>query len=317
MLRANMPTMALTARVSTFLLMALLVLTGLAPAQQGPKQAKAQTESLTINPGDLLHISVFGEPELEQRGRVNDSGVISLSMIGPVKVAGMTPYDAARALGEKYTAGDYLKNPQVSVLVEEYATENVSVLGQINKPGGIPLVTPRSILDVIAMAGGLTQVADRHVTVQRKDSTSDRVTVYIPNDSTTALNQTVVLVYPGDTVIVPKAPIVYVLGDVAHPGGYPMENDSQMTVLQSIATAGGAAKTASEGKVRLIRRTGDGPNGFTEQHLSLKEMEKGKIADMQLEPNDIIYVPFSWGKNVVIGGSSILASATTAVIYHP
>lgn len=312
-----MPTMALTARVSTFLLMALLVLTGLAPAQQGPKQAKAQTESLTINPGDLLHISVFGEPELEQRGRVNDSGVISLSMIGPVKVAGMTPYDAARALGEKYTAGDYLKNPQVSVLVEEYATENVSVLGQINKPGGIPLVTPRSILDVIAMAGGLTQVADRHVTVQRKDSTSDRVTVYIPNDSTTALNQTVVLVYPGDTVIVPKAPIVYVLGDVAHPGGYPMENDSQMTVLQSIATAGGAAKTASEGKVRLIRRTGDGPNGFTEQHLSLKEMEKGKIADMQLEPNDIIYVPFSWGKNVVIGGSSILASATTAVIYHP
>src|SRR5215470_7452357 len=128
---------------------------------------------------------------------------------------------------------------------------------------------------------------------------------------------TVVQVYPGDTVIVPKAPIVYVLGDVVHPGGYPMENDSQMTVLQSIATAGGAAKTASEGKVRLIRRTGDGPNGYTEQHFSVKDMEKGKIADMQLEPNDIIYVPFSWGKNVAIGGTSILASPTTAVIYHP
>jgi len=312
-----MRTKALTGRISSFLLMAILVLAGFAHAQQGAKQDTAQRESLKINSGDLLHISVFDAPELEQRGRVNDSGVISLSMIGPVRVAGMTPFDAAGAVREKYIAGNYLKDPQVSILVEEYATENVSVLGQVNRPGGIPLVTPRSILDVIALAGGLTQIADRHVTVQRKDSTSERVTVYISNDSTTALNQTAVLVYPGDTVIVPKAPIVYVLGDVAHPGGYPMENDSQMTVLQSIATAGGAAKTASEGKVRLIHKTGDGPNGYTEQHLSLKDMEKGKIADMQLEPNDIIYVPFSWGKNFAIGGSSILASATTAVIYHP
>src|SRR5215813_8938851 len=271
MLRANIRTMVLTSRVSSFLLMAIVVLAGFAHAQQAPKQDTAQRESLTINPGDLLHISVFDAPELEQRGRVNDSGVISLSMIGAVKVAGMTPFDAAQAVREKYITGDYLKNPQVSVMVEEYATENVSVLGQVNRPGGIPIVTPRSILDVIAMAGGLTPIADRHVTVQRKDSTSDRVTVYIPNDSTTALNQTVVQVYPGDTVIVPKAPIVYVLGDVAHPGGYPMENDSQMTVLQSIATAGGAAKTASEGKVRLIRRTGDGPNGYTEQHFSVKD----------------------------------------------
>jgi polysaccharide export outer membrane protein len=254
---------------------------------------------------------------LDQRSRVTDSGVISLSMIGPVKVAGMTPFDAARVVREKYIAGNYFKDPQVSVLVEDYATENVSVLGQVNKPGGIPLLTPRSVFDVIAMAGGLTPIADRHITVQRKDSTSDRVTVYIPNDSTTTLNETAVLVYPGDKVIVPKAPIVYVLGDVARPGGYPMENDSKMTVIQSIATAGGAAKTASEGKVRLIRRTGDGPNGYTEQSVSVKDMEKGKLADMQLEPNDIVYVPFSWAKNIAVGSSSILASATTAVIYHP
>lgn len=313
-MQANMRPMALT----SFFLMAILMLAGFAHAQQGAtKPDETQKESLPINSGDLVHISVFDEPELDQRSRVNDAGIISLSMIGPVKVAGMTPIDAARVVREKYITGNYLKNPQVSVLVEDYATENVSVLGQVNKPGGIPLVTPRSVFDVIAMAGGLTPIADRHITVQRKDSTTDRIPVYIPNDSTTTLNQTAVLVYPGDKVIVPKAPIIYVLGDVAHPGGYPMENDSKMTVLQSIATAGGAAKTASEGKVRLIRQTGDGPNGFIEKNVSVKDMEKGKLEDLQLKPNDIVYVPFSWGKNLAIGSTAILASATTAVIYHP
>jgi len=315
-MRANIRPTALTSKVSSFLLLAILVLAGFAHAQQSATTGDTHKESLPINPGDLVHISVYDEPGLEQRSRVDDAGFISLSMIGQVKVGGMTPFDAARVVREKYIAGNYFKDPQVSVLVEDYATENVSVLGQVNKPGGIPLMTPRSVFDVIAMAGGLTPIADRHITIQRKDA-NDRLSVYIPNDSTTTLNQTAVLVYPGDKVIVPKAPIVYVLGDVARPGGYPMENDSKMTILQSIATAGGAAKTASEGKVRLIRRTDDGPKGFTERSVSVKDMEKGKLDDMQLEPNDIVYVPFSWGKNLAIGSTAILASATTAVIYHP
>jgi polysaccharide export outer membrane protein len=261
-----------------------------------------------------LHIAIYDEPGMEQRARVNDAGEVALSMIGMVKVAGETPFGAARMIEAKYK-GSYLRNPQVSVLVEEYATQTVSVLGQVNRPGAVQMVTTRPILDVIAMAGGLTPTADRHVTVQRKGNTADSITVFIPNDSNTALKQNALMVYPGDTVVVPKAPIIYVMGDVAHPGGYPMENDSQITVLRSIAMAGGSNKTASEAKARLIRQA----NGsYSEQSLHLKDMEKGKIADMQLLPNDVIYVPFSYTKNFVVGGSSIAASAASALIYaHP
>jgi polysaccharide export outer membrane protein len=252
---------------------------------------------------------------MEQRARVNDAGNVDLSMIGTVSVAGETPFSAARMIQNKYMSGNFLRNPQVSVLVEEYATQTVSVLGQVNKPGAVQMVTTRPILDVIAMAGGLTPTADRHVTVQRKGNTEDSITVFIPNDSNAAVKQNALMVYPGDTVVVPKAPIVYVLGDVAHPGGYPMENDSQITVLRSIAMAGGSNKTASEGKARLIRQA----NGsYSEQPLHLKDMEKGKIADMQLLPNDVIYVPFSYAKNLAVGGTSIAASAASALIYtHP
>jgi polysaccharide export outer membrane protein len=299
----------------------LLVVASMSPAtaQQKPSTAPESDatakESLRIGPGDLLHISIYDEPGLEQRARVNDAGEVSLSMIGPVQVAGETPFDAAGAIHNKYVTANLLNNPQVSVLVEEYATQTVSVLGQVNRPGAVQMVTPRSILDVIALAGGLTATADRHVTVQRKGNIADRTTVFIPNDSDAALKQNALQVYPGDTVVVPKAPIVYVLGDVARPGGYPMENDSQITVLRSIAMAGGSNKTAAEGRARLIRQA----NGsYREQALHLKDMEKGKVADMQLLPNDVIYVPFSYAKNLVVGGTSIAASAASAIIYtHP
>jgi polysaccharide biosynthesis/export protein len=290
-----------------------------ATAQQQPSTPAqpdaAVKESLMVGPGDLLHITIYDEPGLEQRARVNDAGQVSLSMIGSVKVAGETPVGAAQAIRSKYVAANLLNNPQVSVLVEEYATQTVSVLGQVNRPGAVQMVTPRSILDVIAMSGGLTATADRHVTVQRKGNIADRTTVFLPNDADATLKQNALQVYPGDTVVVPKAPIVYVLGDVAHPGGYPMENDSQITVLRSIALAGGSNKTASEGRARLIRQA----NGsYSEQSLHLKDMEKGKVADMQLLPNDVIYVPFSYTKNLVVGGSSIAASAASAIIYtHP
>jgi len=285
------------------------------PASTTVQPDTAAKESLLVGPGDMLHITIYDEPGLEQRARVNDAGEVSLSMIGSVKVAGQTPFDAARAIRSKYVAANLLRNPQVSVMVEEYATQTVSVLGQVNRPGAVQMVTPRSILDVIAMAGGLTATADRHITVQRKGNTADRTTVFIPNDSDAALKQNALQVNPGDTVVVPKAPIVYVLGDVARPGGYPMENDSQITVLRSIAMAGGSNKTAAEGRARLIRQAS---GGYSEQVLHLKDMEKGKIADMQLLPNDVIYVPFSYAKNLAVGGSSIAASAASALIYtHP
>lgn len=273
-------------------------------------QADKVHESLLIGRGDLLRITVFREPDLEQKLRVNDAGEIDLNLAGAVKVAGLTSAEAAKTVADAYEREHYLNHPQVSVLVEEYATQNVSVLGQVNRPGAFSVATARSLLDVLAMAGGLTEVADRHVTIQRANNRESSV-VFVPNHAAADL-QTGAMVYPGDTVLVPKAGVVYVLGDVARPGGYVMQDEAKLTVLQAVAMASGANRTAKEDETRLIRKV----NGnYREQTVALKEIERGKAPDMQLEADDVLYVPFSMARNVVLGASSILSSTSSAAIY--
>lgn len=288
---------------------------GPAPAAQPARpprapQAKPNGESLLIGPGDLLHISVLREPELDQHIRVLDSGNIILALAGTAHVQGLTPSAAAARIAEKYRDGKFLLHPVVSVFVEQYASETVAVLGQVHNPGNLAIDSPRTLIDVLSLAGGLTDVADRHIVVQRAKS-GERLHVFLSNSADAALNADIV-VRPGDTVIVPKAGIVYVLGDVAHPGGYVMENESRMTVLQAIALASGASKTASEKHIRLVRNV----DGITQSIvLPLRDMERGRDPDVPLQANDILYVPFSLVRNLSMGLAGITAAAGTAVIY--
>lgn len=269
-------------------------------------------ESLLIGPGDLLHVMVLREPELEQRVRVRDSGDVTLPLIGSAHVAGLDPAAAAAAIAAKYLDGSFLKHPDVSVFVEEFATQPVSVLGQVMKPGTYAISTPRSLLDLLAMAGGLTTVADRHIMVERAKGAKQREErVFLSNRSDDALNANV-MIDPGDTILVPKAGIVYVLGDVGRPGGYVMENESRMTVLEALSMAAGVNRTADEKRARVIHNM----NGaYDEQDLPLRDIEKGLAPDELLHADDVIYIPFSFAKNVVMGTSSIMASTTSALIY--
>jgi polysaccharide export outer membrane protein len=165
-------------------------------------------------------------------------------------------------------------------------------------------------MDTLALAGGFTPVADRHITIQRGDG--EKQEVFLPNNAKDALAAKV-LVYPGDLVVVPKAGIVYVLGDVMRPGGYVMHDDSTLTVLQAVAMASGTNHTAREANAVVVRRTA---TGYKEIPVSIKDMQKGKIPDMALEHEDVLWVPFSYGKNLVITGTSIVAGAGSAAIYH-
>lgn len=285
-----------------------------AKAQAAPKNAATgvanKTESLLIEPGDLLHISIFREPDMEQKVRVMDSGEVNLSLIGKINVEGKTPDEAGSAIEKAYIKGNFLNHPQVSVLVEEYATQDVSVLGEVTRPGTVQITTPRNLLDVLSLAGGLKDIADRHITIQRAEKGRSE-TVFLSNNAKAAI-QASVMVYPGDTIIVPKAGLVYVLGDVARPGGYVMQDDAKLTVLQALALAAGANKTAKEDATRLIRRE-DG--SYHEQLIALKEIETGKKPDIQLDADDVLYVPFSMAKHVALGASGIVSSTSSAAIY--
>jgi polysaccharide biosynthesis/export protein len=121
------------------------------------------------------------------------------------------------------------------------------------------------------------------------------------------------MVYPGDSVVVSKVAVVYVLGDVLKPGGYPVStNNSKLTVLQAIALAGYANHTAAVGKSKLVRQT---PKGVQEIDLPVGAMQKGKMPDVALLADDVVYVPFSFMRNLGMNSQGILASATSAAIY--
>jgi polysaccharide export outer membrane protein len=272
----------------------------------------AQNETLLIERGDLLHLQVYDTPEMEQHARVTDSGTIPFSFLGTVSVSGLTPAQAAEEIEHRLRAAGVMLHPEVTVRVEAYATQNASVMGQVQKPGSYEIDTGRKVVEVLAMAGGLTDVADRHITIQRFGAAHQRIEYYYSNSALAALSGDP-MVYPGDTVVVPKAAMVYVLGDVSKPGGYPIStNNSAMTVLQAIALAGYANHTAAIGKSKLVRAT---PAGVEEIDLQVNAMEKGKKPDVALLADDVVYVPFSFMRNIGINGQGILASATSAAIY--
>jgi polysaccharide export outer membrane protein len=273
----------------------------------------AQTESLTIGPGDLLHLKVLEAPDLEQATRVSDAGTVALILGGKVQVAGLTPAEAAVAIERALVEGHYVLTPHVSVTTEQTATENVTILGQVRSPGSYPIATPRPILDVLALAGGLNDLAQRKVTIQRHAS-KERVDYVLSNSASAALDANVP-VYPGDTVLVPKADVVYVLGDVNRPGGIAIvTNDSKLSALQALTLAGGTPPNAVPSKSRLIRKQADGSH--VELSLQLSAMQKGKEPDIPLQGDDIIYVPFSYARNMAVGAGSLVGATSSAAIYR-
>ena len=276
----------------------------------GTLEAQQPTESVLIGAGDLLLVHIFREPDLDAEVRVNDAGTVTLPLVGTVPVLDLPPAEAAGRIAARYSAEKFLRHPQVSVTLRESASRQIAVLGEVARPGAIPLNSPRSLLDVLALAGGLLKTADRHIAIRHADQSS--VTVLVPNDAEGQLAAPRVLVSPGDTLLVPRAGIVYILGDVGRPGGYLMQDDAQLSLLQALSLAAGASKTAAEGAGRLIRRV----NGVTtELPLHLKAIEKGKLPDLALQNNDIVYIPFSFAKNLAMGASSVAASASSAIIY--
>jgi polysaccharide export outer membrane protein len=272
----------------------------------------AQTESLTIGRGDILQVRVLEAPELEQSARVTDAGALTLMLGGRVQVAGLTPTEAAFAIERALVAGNYVLTPHVSVTLSQTVTQNVTIMGQVRSPGSYAIGTPRPILDVLALAGGLTEVADRRVTIQRH-ATKERLIFVVSNSANTELDGNAA-VLPGDTVIVPKADVVYILGDVNRPGGIAMvTNDSKLSALQAITLAGGTPPSAVPSRARLIRKQADG--GHIELPLQLSAMQKGKQPDIPLQADDIIYIPFSYARNMAVGSAGLIGSTSSAAIY--
>jgi len=274
-------------------------------------QTQPPTE-LLIGSGDLIQVIVEGAPEYTREVRVSRDGQITLPMISAVHIAGLSASQAQDLIASRLREGKYFQNPQVSVFTKEYSTQGISVLGEVAKPGIYPLLGTHTLFDAISAAGGVTPKAGRKVMIMRRGSTQAEV-VEMPIEMKD-WSRSNVAVQPGDTVMVSKAGIVYVVGDVHLPGGFVMEN-SKMTVLQALALAQGTNPTASLAKAKLIRKT---PSGQQETPLALNKIYSAQIPDVSLEAEDILFIPSSRAKSGFRRGmDTVLATVSGMAIYHP
>jgi polysaccharide biosynthesis/export protein len=274
----------------------------------GDKTDDNADSALRLGAGDLLEVSVYGVPELSTKTRVGNNGDVYLPLVDYVHVAGLTPEEAQGVIEKRLADGGFLKSPHVTLLVDEYASQGASVLGEVAKPGVYPVLGQQRLFDLISAAGGFTEKAGRSITVTHRSQPDKPITVPIARNLTDNPDSNID-VFPGDTVIVRKADIVYVVGEVGRPSGFLMDNGT-MTVLQAIALAGGTTKTAKLSRAAIIRK---GPTGMTQTPVHLKEMLAAKAPDMPLQADDILFVPTSASK--IIAGRTLEAAiqAATAV----
>ena len=274
-------------------------------------QSQTRAAALRLDSGDLLEVTTFDTPELSGKFRVDSRGEISLPLGGAVRVQGLTAEQTAVALERFLRDRDILKNPHVTVLVLEYATQGVNVMGEVKQPGIYPLTGKHGVLDMISMAGGLTPYASRSVDIAHGAPTWDMVTVNLAGGNGAALENDVE-VQPGDRIVVLRAGVVYVIGDVGKPGGYVIEGKDAVTVIQALALAQGMNRTAKSNGY-LIRNT---PSGRTETQLALSKILDNKAPDPKLRDGDIVFVPLSGAKDWTSKGvSAALQMAVGMVIY--
>src|SRR5216684_972118 len=268
---------------------------------------------LLIGAGDLLEVSLYGMPDFKTDVRVNSGGEISLPMLGTVAVSGLSVEQAEMQIERNLSQKGLFNDPHVTVFQKEYATQGISVLGEVQKPGIYPLLGSRKLYDAISVAGGTTPKAGRYVLITRRNNPQHPVQVPLLTGAPESMENNVT-VEPGDTIVVSKAGVVYVAGDVRMPGGFVMENGNDITVLKAIALAQGTNPNAALNATRLIRKTPEGPKDVP---LDLKKILAAKAPDPQLQPDDVVFVPGSAGKSAAKrGAETILQMATGIAIWR-
>lgn len=279
-------------------------------AAKPPATATAAGDSnVRLGVGDLVELSVYDVPELNAKTRVSSQGELYLPLIDYVQVDGLTIEAAERVIERRLEQGGFVRSPHVQLFVDEYASDGASVLGEVAKPGVYPVLGQQKLFDVISAAGGLTDRAGKIVTISHR-SGAEKPTIVTLSHNLEDHPESNIPIFAGDTIMVRRADVIYVVGDVARPSGFLMDNDGHLSVLQAIALAGGTTGTAKTGGTRIIRR---GPAGLTEIPVPLKKLFEAKTGDIPLEADDILFVPTSARKAVSARTAEAAAQLATGV----
>ncbi len=233
----------------------------------------------TLGPGDSIRITVFQNPDLTTETRVSDGGTVAFPLVGEVALGGRTPTEAGARIAEQLKKGNFIKNPQVTVSVLQVRSRQVSVLGQVARPGRYPLDdTSAKLTDILALAGGISPAGDDSVTVMtRRNGTVEKFQVDVAQMYRGGDLAPNVEVQNGDTIFVQRAPVFYIYGEVQRAGAYRLE--PSMSVIHALSLGGGLTARGTERGLRIHRRQPDG---------TVKRLDAALTDTLQAD--DVIYV---------------------------
>jgi polysaccharide export outer membrane protein len=220
--------------------------------------AHGQANDYTLGAGDVVKVTVFQNPDLTTETRVSEAGTITFPLIGQVGIAGQTPAQAERVIATRLRDGGFVNRPQVNLVVLQFKGSQVSVLGQVNKPGRYPLDQSRNRLtEVLALAGGVLPTgADTVTLVTNEGGQEKKIEVDIPELMASGDLSRDLVVKNGDVIYVNRFPVFYIYGEVQRPGQYRVERG--MTVMQAVAVGGGLTIRGTERGIRLTRKDDKG-----------------------------------------------------------
>lgn len=271
--------------------------------------------SVKLGIGDLIEISVFGVPDLASKTRISGSGDVYLPLIDYVHIANLTTDEAQQLIQKRLEDGGFVRNPHVSIFVDESASQAIMMMGEIAHPGPYPAIGERRLFDLFSAAGGLTDRAGRNVTIERRGNPDKKIELQLSSNLAED-TQNNVDIFPGDMIIVSRAGIIYVVGDVQHSSGFLIE-DTNLSVLKALALAGGTTRTSALSKTRILRQT---PGGVQQIPINLKKVLHAKAPDMALVKGDILFIPGSSAKAAAYRTADAAMSLSTSlaiVAAHP
>jgi polysaccharide biosynthesis/export protein len=304
---------------------------GMLTAQETPENSSEKTAGIALpayvlGPGDQIMIRVLEAEEIADKPvRIDASGFIPLLMIGRVRAAGLTVEELEKSITQKLQA--HLRRPQVSVSVIEFSSQPVSVIGAVNNPGVHQLQGRKTLVEILSLAGGLKPDAGPLVKITRPQqwgriplpqavpdgsgqytvadvSLKDLVEAISPREN--------ILVQPNDVISVPRAKMVYVVGDVGKPGGFIVDGQEAITVLKALSLAQGLSKEAAPQRAKIIHPATDG-NKSLESPVPLNKILQGKSPDMALQAEDILFVPGSAPKKAAARAVEAAIQAGTGI----
>ena len=280
-----------------------------------------------IGPGDLLSITIADLPELSGKYLVSETGMVEIPVLPtPIRAAGLTALELSKNVGHDLEKAQQLRDPVVSVFVEEYRSQVVTVLGAVARPSVYPLRRSTSLLEVLSMAGGLIPQSGNSLTLQHKRPTLGNEESIPGQEAVLNIDLAKLMqgrdpslnleIHGGDIVTVSTAPLVYVVGAVVKPGGYVFQNPGTgLTVLQALAMAEGLKSIAAPRRAVVIRQSTDGPKR-QEIPIDVTNVLEGKERDQQLDSSDILFIPESgMKKSLQKMGELAMQTANGIAIY--